>query len=160
MRHVTVDARIDDVSADELFERVADFEGYARIAAGVRSVKTRDGADGAILSDWEVNFRNGILRWQEEDRVDRTSRTITFSQVRGDLAEFSGTWAVETSDSGARIRFDADFDLGMPSLATILDPVAERALRENVLELIMAFADAACAGALTVEEGAEVALVA
>lgn len=95
---------------------------------------------GTVRSEWEVNFRNGILKWEEEDTVDRGARRIEFEQVAGDLAAFSGHWAVEEQDSGASICFRADFDLGIPSLASMLDPVAERALRANIAELISAFA--------------------
>ena len=93
-----------------------------------------------MRSDWEVNFRNGILKWQEIDRVDREARTMSFVQTEGDLAEFWGEWRVETDDGDTTIHFHAAFDLGIPSLATMLDPVAERALRSNISELISAFA--------------------
>jgi hypothetical protein len=64
-----------------------------------------------------------------------------FTQVEGDLASFEGEWAVvEEDDDAVVIRFQAEFDLGIPSLATMLDPVAERALRSNISELISAFA--------------------
>ncbi|HEX2126182.1 MAG TPA: SRPBCC family protein [Thermoleophilaceae bacterium] len=111
------------------------------MASSVRSVRVTPEDDGAMRSDWEVNFRNGILKWQEIDRVDREARTMTFVQTEGDLAEFSGEWRVEADDDDATIiHFRAEFDLGIPSLATMLDPVAERALRSNISELITAFA--------------------
>jgi carbon monoxide dehydrogenase subunit G len=93
-----------------------------------------------MRSDWEVNFRNGVLKWQEIDRVDREARTMTFVQTEGDLASFSGEWRVEADGDATTVYFRADFDLGIPSLATMLDPVAERALRSNISELISAFA--------------------
>lgn len=93
-----------------------------------------------MRSEWEVNFRNGILKWQEIDRIDPEARTMTFTQVEGDLAAFDGEWRVEEEDDAVVIRFRAEFDLGIPSLATMLDPVAERALRSNISELISAFA--------------------
>lgn len=93
-----------------------------------------------MRSDWEVNFRNGILKWQEIDRIDRDARTMSFVQTEGDLNEFSGEWRVEETGDGAIVHFQAEFDLGIPSLATMLNPVAERALRSNISELITAFA--------------------
>lgn len=66
---------------------------------------------------------------------------MTFTQVEGDLASFEGEWRVEErDDDSVVISFRADFDLGIPSLATMLNPVAERALRSNISELISAFA--------------------
>ncbi|WFR72068.1 hypothetical protein P9209_26580 [Prescottella defluvii] len=36
------------------------------------------------------------------------------------------------------IRFETRFDLGIPSLAEILDPVAESTLRNNILRILTA----------------------
>ena len=87
-----------------------------------------------------MTFRNGILRWTEEDEIDARNATIAFNQISGDLAEFVGGWSVTPAGEGVAIRFTADFDLGIPSLAPMLDPVAEKAMRSNVHELIAAFA--------------------
>jgi hypothetical protein len=37
---------------------------------------------------------------------------------------------------GTLVRFDAEFDLGIPTLAAILEPVAEAALRGNILKIL------------------------
>lgn len=96
--------------------------------------------DGALRSDWEVNFRNGVLKWQELDRVNHERRSISFVQTEGDLAAFSGEWSVHEDDDAITIRFRAEFDIGIASIAPLIDPVAERALRSNITELISAFA--------------------
>ncbi|MDQ3470453.1 MAG: hypothetical protein M3487_11910 [Actinomycetota bacterium] len=74
--------------------------------------------------------------WTEEDQLDRTAGTITFSQVDGDFEEFAGSWSVRPRDEGAEVSFHAEFDLGITSLRSIIEPIAERSLRENV-ELIL-----------------------
>ena len=57
---------------------------------------------------------------------------------------FEGSWLVEPAGQGARIAFTARFDLGVPGLAAFLEPVAQRALEENIVELLGSlFADAA-----------------
>ena len=135
---VRVDRTLPDVPADRLFAHVADFERYPLLTDTVRAVRIR-----GTVSDWEVNFRKGILRWTEEDTVDPASRTIGFRQIEGDLARFDGAWRISpTGDGGSHIVFEAEFDLGMPSLAEMLDPVAERALLANVGALVDAFARA------------------
>jgi ribosome-associated toxin RatA of RatAB toxin-antitoxin module len=140
MPEVFIEGRVENGDQDAIFERLANVEGYSSIASSVRSVLVTPEPDGAMRSDWEVNFRNGILKWQEIDRVDREARTMSFVQTEGDLASFSGEWRVEGDEDATTIHFRADFDLGIPSLATMLDPVAERALRSNISELITAFA--------------------
>ena len=52
---------------------------------------------------------------------------------------FEGTWQVETDGDGSRVNFSANFELGIPSLATFLGPVAGQALRENILSVLTGF---------------------
>lgn len=98
------------------------------------------------ISRWDVAFRGGILRWTESDVIDTENRVYTFEQIDGDLAVFRGSWTVKDLADGAHIVFEEAFDLGMPSLAAMLDPVAQRALQANIVELIDAFVTSTSAG--------------
>ena len=88
------------------------------------------------MSSWETNFRNGILRWSEIDVLDPATLTIAFQQTEGDIDLFLGHWKVKPFGEGAVIDFFAQFDMGMPSLSHILDPIAEQALRENIIAIL------------------------
>lgn len=118
--------------ADAVFGRISDFTRYAEYTDAVRSVTVTSRADGALDSAWSVNFRNGVLCWSERDWIDPARRAITFTQLDGDFERFEGTWSVEPAAGGVMVRFTAGFDLGMPTLAAIIDPIAERALRDNL----------------------------
>jgi ribosome-associated toxin RatA of RatAB toxin-antitoxin module len=87
-------------------------------------------------SSWEVKLRNGILRWTEHDEFDPDKLSVTFHQVDGDLAMLEGSWRIRESDGGAELSFNAQFDLGLPGLEDFLEPVAQKALEENIRELI------------------------
>jgi ribosome-associated toxin RatA of RatAB toxin-antitoxin module len=144
MPYLKVEALIDDADIDVLFSHIEQFEVYPDIADNVRSVSVGDRTKDTFTSCWEVNFRNGILKWEELDEIDRVNRTISFSQLQGDLASFAGQWIVDQLEDGVvRVEFSGEFDLGIPSLATMLDPVAVRTLTANVRELISAFSAAA-----------------
>jgi ribosome-associated toxin RatA of RatAB toxin-antitoxin module len=132
MRHVEIIAEVPGTSALRAYEILGDFEHYPDLTDAVRSVTTVPGEDGTLTSIWEVNFRNGVLRWIEVDRLDDSALTLTFEQIEGDFAHFSGAWEVDGDAEGCTVRFAAEFDLGMPSLGPIIDPVAENALRENI----------------------------
>ena len=136
MPDVAVRAAVPGTCADEAFAVVADFTSYARHTDAVREVVVRHAAGGGLESDWEVNFRNGVLAWTERDVVDPAGRRIAFEQVDGDFAVFAGCWVVEPDGSGAVVRFEASFDLGMPSLAPMVDPIAQRTLAENVRAIL------------------------
>jgi hypothetical protein len=83
-----------------------------------------------------VAFRNGILRWSEEDTFDRAALRIDFTQLEGDVEEFAGSWVCADVDDGCQVRFDARIDLGVPTLADVLEPIATRALLDNTTSII------------------------
>ncbi len=136
MRHLEVTARVPDRSAAEIYETLCDFERYPQHSPEVRSVNIKSSGDGEMLSAWETNFRGGILRWVEKDYFDPAARTIDFEQVEGDIEHFSGRWSVESRPEGGLVRFSGSFDMGIPALSNIIDPIAEQALRENIVAII------------------------
>lgn len=142
MPKLEVEKRVHGADPDQVFERMRAFADYPQIASAVRRIEVDERGEGALLSSWEVTFRRGIMKWTERDEIDREKRTIHFRQLHGDLNYFSGSWRVASSNGAVDIRFVAEFDLGIPTLAAMLDPVAEEALRENVNELIDAFGGA------------------
>jgi ribosome-associated toxin RatA of RatAB toxin-antitoxin module len=126
-----------DVDADECYRRLSDFAHYPELTDAVRQVEIDPpGPDGTVVSRWTVLFRNGLLRWTESDTLDLTARTITFHQLAGDFETFDGQWSVHERPVGCEVVFDARFDLGIPSLAAILDPVAQSTLRANILTIV------------------------
>ena len=75
--------------------------------------------------------------WQEQDKFDPDNLLITFEQTEGDAEEFRGSWQIKPVNAEECIvTFKAEFSLGIPSLADILEPVAEEAIRENILEML------------------------
>jgi ribosome-associated toxin RatA of RatAB toxin-antitoxin module len=140
MPTVTISAHLAGASAEEVFDRISDFERYPQLTEAVRNVVVTPLPDGSLVSEWDVTFRNGILRWLETDRVDYRRRTIDFQQFEGDFEAFSGQWSVVADARGCTVGFKAAFDLGMPTLAPMLDPIAESALRDNVTRILSGLA--------------------
>jgi ribosome-associated toxin RatA of RatAB toxin-antitoxin module len=136
MRTVVIDTLVPAADVDTIFDRVKDFSRYPEFTDAVREVRITSRADGTIDSDWSVNFRNGVLCWSERDWVDSVARSIRFSQTAGDFEIFEGGWQVTATAEGVLVRFTASFDLGIASLADIIDPIAERTLRENMQAIL------------------------
>ncbi|MFH8618917.1 type II toxin-antitoxin system RatA family toxin [Streptomyces sp. NPDC017979] len=136
MPEVTLDARVPGTAPRTAFDRLADFAAYPRYTDAVREVTITDVAHGVVASHWSVNFRNGVLCWSEHDRIDPQALTIEFAQVEGDFDTFTGAWLVAADGTDVLVRFTAAFDLGMPSLAAIIDPVACRALAEAITRIL------------------------
>ena len=136
MRQVTIRVRATDVDAATAYRRIADFASYPRFTDTVQKVVVRDAEPASAVSDWTVRFRKGLLCWTERDTFDPQTRTITFTQLTGDFAVFDGSWTIEQTTTGPVVTFDSVFDLGIPTLAELLDPIAESTLR-NVIRLIL-----------------------
>lgn len=146
MRHVTVRLTAHDVDPETAYQRIRDFRRYPEVTETVREVAVHPPhADGTVVSDWTVRFRNGLMRWSERDAFFPETRTIAFTQLSGDFELFEGTWRCASGDDrtasavgavGTEVTFDAVFDLGIPTLAELLDPVADSTLRTNI-ELIL-----------------------
>ncbi|KUN76637.1 type II toxin-antitoxin system RatA family toxin [Streptomyces griseoruber] len=129
---IRVEGLLSDRDADEVFDRVSDFERYAHHTDAVREVTVTADDAGTVDSAWAVNFRGGVLHWTERDVVDRVARNITFEQLTGDFARFVGTWDVREVGDDVVVLFSCEFDMGIPSLEPIINPVAMRALIDSI----------------------------
>ena len=136
MRTVNLLIDVPGKTAEEVYAALADFERYPDLADAVRSVVVTSIGDDVTRSRWEVAFRAGLLRWTEEDRFDRAALRIDFQQTEGDVAVFDGSWRCSATDTGARISFGARLDMGIPSLADALEPIAARALIDNTVSIV------------------------
>ncbi|KAA0942490.1 type II toxin-antitoxin system RatA family toxin [Streptomyces apricus] len=145
MRSVHVAVELPGVSPAAGYGQVKQFARYPELVPVVRAVTVHDGStdagagdgSGEETSDWEVYFRNGILRWTESDRFDPADLAIAFTQLDGDFEEFEGEWRISQRPGGCLVDFRAGFDFGIPSLAGILDPVAERVIKETIARVVI-----------------------
>jgi len=137
MRHVEVCARVSAMRPITIFDTLADFERYAELVNVVRSVNVDHRADGNASSSWEVEFRGGLLRWVEENSFDRDRLRLDFKQIEGDFADFYGSWLIEPDGEDVNVTLMIDFDFGIPSLARLVEPVAERVLTDVTREILL-----------------------
>lgn len=137
MRTVSMRMRVPGTDPQRAYELICDFARYPELTDAVEQVIVNPpDADGSVVSDWLVHFRKGMLKWTERDVFEPARRVISFTQLSGDLDLFEGQWRVEELDGGSEICLDASFDLGIPTLADLLDPVAEAAFRANIRQIV------------------------
>ena len=137
MRTVQRRLHVPHQSARAAFDTLADFERYPELSEAVRSVQVTAVSDHVTISEWEVTFRAGVLRWTEQDEFDPAALTITFHQLAGDIALFDGSWACSNAENGGTdVAFSARLDMGIPSLADALEPIAVRALVDNTVSIL------------------------
>ncbi|MDH6623276.1 ribosome-associated toxin RatA of RatAB toxin-antitoxin module [Streptomyces sp. LBL] len=138
MRHVVLHAFADGLAPVDVYRRITDFRRYPELTDTVREVRVEAPlSDGSLVSDWTVTFRGGLMRWRERDTFSPDTLSLSFEQVSGDFQTFEGSWRCEPRDGGTLVVFAASFDLGIPTLAEILDPVAESTLRNNIGHILI-----------------------
>ncbi|MCZ4611905.1 aromatase/cyclase [Streptomyces sp. Lzd4kr] len=136
MRQVVLHAIAGGSEPATVYHRITDFRRYPELTDTVREVRVDALPDGSVVSDWTVSFRGGLMRWRERDTFAPDTLTLTFEQLSGDFQTFEGSWRCEPCEGGTLVVFTASFDLGIPTLAEILDPVAESTLRTNIARIL------------------------
>ena len=136
MRSVRLRVHVPNQSASDVYATLANFERYPELSDAVKSVAVTRVSENITVSRWEVTFRAGLLCWTEEDTFDPGALTIAFHQLEGDVAVFDGTWQCVDAAQGSEVLFSADLDLGIPSLADALEPIAARTLIANIISIV------------------------
>jgi uncharacterized membrane protein len=123
---------------DRVWETVVDVERYPASMETVRWVRVLDEERGGERrTGWSVDLKGSILEWEEVEQLDREAGEMRFEQLRGDLLEFDGAWVLEKRGPNlTRVSFDVSFEIGIPLLADMLNPVAQRSLADNCVEML------------------------
>lgn len=124
--------------AERVWEAVLDVEAYPNSMKGVRWVAIREViSESERRSAWSIVLKGSILEWEELETIDHRAMTMSFRQLSGDLSLFDGQWEVSRHEPGVvRVSFAVVFEIGIPLLAEMLNPVATRSLRENCTEML------------------------
>ena len=136
MRTVRLRLHVPHKLASDVYATLADFERYPLLCEAVQNVTITEVSEHLTVSRWEVTFRAGLLRWTEEDTFDSGALTITFRQLDGDIPDFDGSWQVVDAGPGSEVLFSATLDMGIPSLADALEPIAARTLIANIVSIV------------------------
>ena len=136
MRTIRLRLHVPHQSASDVYATLANFERYPQLCDAVQKVTVTERSGNLTVSQWEVTFRAGLLCWTEEDTFDPGALTITFRQLEGDVAVFDGSWRCVDAAQGSEVQFSADLDLGIPSLADALEPIAARTLIANIISIV------------------------
>lgn len=136
MRSLTLTLSSPVADADAAYRRICEFERYPDFVDEVRSVVVHERNGDTLVTEWEIYFRNGPLRWTEADYFRPEQRRIVFEQTTGDFEVFRGSWHVEPAAGGCLVTFEATFDFGIPSLAGVLEPIATKVLKEGIAVIV------------------------
>jgi ribosome-associated toxin RatA of RatAB toxin-antitoxin module len=129
-----------DIAApiDEVWDSVNRIDEYPAFMDNVNAVTVLSTSEsGERISSWSVTLKGSILEWTERELPDRSSYRITFEQVEGDLDIFDGHWDLTARPNDhTSVKLAVKFEIGIPLLAEMLNPVAARALRDNSAQML------------------------
>jgi ribosome-associated toxin RatA of RatAB toxin-antitoxin module len=140
---ITVEAPIERV-----WNTILDVERYPESMETVRYVRVvKELGDSSRRVAWSVLLKGSILEWEEQEEIDPIARRVVFKQLQGDLEHFDGDWSLEDLGSErTKVLFKVSFEIGIPMLAEMLNPVAQRSLRENSIEMLRGIERASAVG--------------
>ncbi|MBD0020416.1 hypothetical protein GII33_06885 [Gordonia pseudamarae] len=140
---VTVQERL-DASRAAVWKQLCDVESYPEYMESIADIRvdsrtTRpDGLVDTVVS-WQATVKGSVLRWTERElRYDADYR-LTFQQLSGDLEVYQGYWEVRALDDGsAEATLEVEFDIGLPELRPMLEPLVVEAIRTNSTGMLRA----------------------
>lgn len=127
----------------DVWAAVKDCESFPTYMTEVVDVTLLHEAGHHRVARWVVMLKGSELEWEEEEVIDPERMRIDFTQLEGDLAYFAGYWQVGVEDGRTVVELFVDFDIGIPLMADMLNPVAARALEDNAKGILASLGDRA-----------------
>jgi len=123
---------------DTVWEAVLDIERYPALMTNVVSVQIEEWETPTTRrSEWGMIIKGATLVWRDREWIDHDEHTVRFTQVSGDLELFDGAWELaELEPALVHVKLRISFEIGVPLLAPMLNPVAKRALYDNCVEML------------------------
>lgn len=126
-----------DAPIDEVWDLICGVEAYRRMEP-VRSLEVLSEGHNWVITRWEVELKGNILIWTQRETRDQQNHRIEYQQLDGDLETFDGYWQLTSTAGGStEAVLNVHFGIGIPMLSEMLDPVAERALRDNSRKMLL-----------------------
>ncbi|WP_430626297.1 type II toxin-antitoxin system RatA family toxin [Sulfobacillus thermotolerans] len=115
-------------SMTSIYKILSDMQRFPEFMKNVESVTIAEQGEDYTHSVWRTKLQGATFQWTERDEFFPQQGRISYRQIQGDLKKFEGFW---------------QFEFGMPMLASLLNPVAKLAIRENAKAMVRAIGEKA-----------------
>jgi ribosome-associated toxin RatA of RatAB toxin-antitoxin module len=118
---------------------ISDYSRYPQIMDNVDKVEIteRNGEEG--LSQWFISVEDAPLTWVEKDYFNSAKYEIIFKSIEGDFDNINGHWTIRDSvDSGIHIRFEIQYNLGIPVIEEVLGHILHEKMKSNIEKMMTA----------------------
>ena len=138
MPSVAVSQAIACKDTEALYALIKDMERFPSFMPDLVGVRVVERGENRTVTAWEAKVDGLTLRWKEEDLFDEAGLRISYRQIEGDLKRFEGAWQIAPIEGGARVELTAEFDLGIPMIAPLVEPLLTRRIEENCRGMLCA----------------------
>jgi coenzyme Q-binding protein COQ10 len=127
---------------DRMFDLVNDLERYPRFVPNCKAleVKRDPASPGVRFARMTIQFGPLTQSYTSRVETDAKARTITAKAVDGPFAYLDSKWTFEPEGEGTRIRFDLDFKISNPLIASVAEP-AFAAKQDEIMDAFVDEAD-------------------
>lgn len=133
---ITVNERLSS-PIDEVWKLVENISAYPQFMEPVKKLNVLEEEGCFLTAEWEVELKGSLLKWIEREEKIAEEFRINFQQLSGDLECFEGYWQLnKVSETETEAILSVNFEIGIPMLRDMLNPVAERALRDNAIKML------------------------
>ena len=114
-----------------IYPILKDMEKYPEFMKDLVSVRVLSRDNNTTITHWISNVDGRIIEWKEQDVFDDENMHIAYCQLEGDLKKMQGEWILQPFTEGTEIKLTVDFDLGIPMLSGLLNPILKSKVRSN-----------------------------
>lgn len=122
----------------EVYKLACDMEKYPEYMEDVINVQVIRCMENETLTSWDTKVDGRSFKWIEKDIFDDYNKTITYELIKGDLKEFHGQWNFKNIDGNCLVSLEVEFDLGVPILARLLNPILTKKVNSNSKAMLKA----------------------
>jgi coenzyme Q-binding protein COQ10 len=126
-----------------MFEIVADLNDYPRFIPNCKAMEVRPdpaaGDSNVLLARMTLFFGPITQAYTSRVTIDPQALSIRAKAVDGPFAYLDSVWSFDQEGMGTRVRFEIDFKISNPFIATVAEP----AFAAKQDEIMRAFSDEA-----------------
>jgi ribosome-associated toxin RatA of RatAB toxin-antitoxin module len=123
-----------DVTPEQLFDVIADYEKYPEFLPEVKSAKVTFGAGGIKEVTYSVDIKAKVISYTLKHVAERPGK-VSWSMVRGEMMKGNdGSWALKPTPGGGT---EATYSIDL-KLSALVPSFIEKALAEQQLPTLLA----------------------
>ena len=134
------------IRKENAWKIISDYTRYPAIMDNVDKVEITERSGDEGISRWQVTVEEAPLYWVEKDFFDMRNGEIVFKSIEGDFDNINGRWSIKDNsiDSGIAIRFEIQYNLGIPVIEEVLGHILKEKMKTNIDKMMAAVRKELC----------------